>query len=136
MKLKKINTFPDAYAFTTGIAIDGDTMRCIIEVGLGVHKEARVRLKGFYAPELAGASPDSGYWAKGRLQAFLDANKLYLLSMGMKIDKYGRTVAALSWPDRPVDPSEVLGTLQMTIDQHRADLAKASERVGKIGATL
>lgn len=136
MKLKKMNTFPDAYAFSRGIAVDGDTIRCIIEVGLGIHKEARVRLRGFYAPEINGASPDSGFQAKARLQAFLDGNKLYLLNMGMKIDKYGRTVAALWWADRQVDPSEVLGSLQLTVDQHRADLAIAQGRVGKVGADL
>lgn len=130
MKLKKLNIIPDAYMICNARAIDGDTVRCNVQVGLGVTVERRLRLKGFFAPEMTGRTPLLAIAAAERLQAFLDANKLAIRTWGMKCDKYDRLVCELMWPDRPVTASEVLGELNMREEDHRRDLshAKANPR--------
>lgn len=125
MKTNQLKLYPEAYAFERAVAVDGDTIRCRIELGFGIHSEQRVRLKGFYAPEMDGGVPEQGLAARERLQAFLDANTLYLRAWGMKVDRYGRTVAELWWIDRAVTAAEVLGALQLSVEAHRADLLEA-----------
>lgn len=111
-------------------AVDGDTLDAMIILPLGVHLRRRIRLKGFYAPELDGSSPEAGHRAKALLQGFCEKGGLYLRCTGMKEDNHGRLVGELYVNNLPVDPSEVLCELQLTPEAHRADVAFARRAKG------
>lgn len=106
-------------------AIDGDTIEAQIELPLGVYARRRIRLKGFFAPEHHGASPDLAKAAQRALQAACDSHACHIQTHGSREDRYGR-IAAVLWIDgKPVDGDQILGPLNLTPAAHQAEVKRA-----------
>lgn len=78
------------YEYTATIAkvIDGDTVDCVIDLGLRVFVKQRVRLFGINAPEM---SSPGGPPAKRRLQELLPVGaEVVIRTHKDKQEKYGR----------------------------------------------
>ena len=77
--------------------IDGDTIRCAVDVGFGIEFAVTVRLYGMNAPELRGLSRARGLESQLRLRVLLGTGPIYLESITW--DKYGRCVGRLFTAD-------------------------------------
>lgn len=99
--------------------VDGDTLDCEIALPLDTSITKRVRLKGWWAPELASEIGGRGFEAKRRLEAFIEGKAIYLFAPGQRFDKYGRLIADLWHAERIISAREVLGELQLTKEQHK-----------------
>ena len=105
--------------------MDGDTLQAHIILPLGIMAQRRIRLKGFFAPEHHGAAPDLANAAQKLLQAACDGHACHIATHGMREDRYGR-IAAVLWIDgKPVDGNAILGNLNLSLDAHRAEVARA-----------
>lgn len=122
MRVKTRNTFPEAFDLIKWRAIDGDTVDALISLPLKTATNRRLRLRGFFAPEMNGQTPDMAIAARDLLAAFLDSKRVWLRGWGMKEDKYGRLVVQIMDDEREVTGAEVLGALQMTEEAHRRDV--------------
>lgn len=125
MKLSTLRTQPEHLEIIHARAIDGDTIQADIRLPLGVTLNRIIRLKGFFAPEHHGANPTMADAARQRLQDALDTHTCHIQCYGMRNDRYGRLTATLLLNSRPVLAGAVLGSLQLTPEAHRADLAIA-----------
>jgi endonuclease YncB( thermonuclease family) len=105
--------------------VDGDTIIAFIELPLGIWARRRIRLKGFFAHEHKGRNPGAAQAAQERLQMALDGQEPHIQTQGMREDRYGRIAATLWLAGKPVDGSQILGPLQLTETDHRADLGAA-----------
>lgn len=121
-------TIPPHYALTSCRAIDGDAIEALVMLPLGVAVRTRIRLRGFFAPELNGSQPAAAVMAKERLQAALDSHQCHILSRGSREDRYGRLAAYLLLDGRAADPNAILGPCQLSEADHDRDL-KHSRRV-------
>jgi hypothetical protein len=65
----------------------------------------------------------------------VDGHECHLQCHGMKTDRYGRLAATLVIDARPVEGGCVLGSLQLSLTAHKADLV-ASRQVRSGGASL
>lgn len=128
MKLDRLATKPEFLALCDCRAIDGDSIEATILLPLGVMIRKRIRLKGFYAPEILADHPDTGIHARNCLQADLDAHVCHISCHGIREDKYGRLCATLWLDSTPADPHVVLGGMQMTKDAHQAALHRSTRR--------
>lgn len=111
-------------------AIDGDTLVAEINLGFNVRYAARIRLKGFFAAEHAGQTPDAAHSAQDALQRTLDLGGLSIPIRGSRNDKYGRCVAVLHQFGKALNPHEVLGLYQLSEQDHARDLAFARKLRG------
>ena len=125
MKMQLLRTHPEYLKITNARALDGDSIEAQVELPLGVAIKRRIRLKGFFAPEHAGANPTAADAARERLQAALDVHECHIQCHGMRNDRYGRLTAVLMLNGRAVHPGMVLGELQLTPSAHKADLNAA-----------
>lgn len=100
--------------------IDGDTIEARIILPLDTSKKQRIRLKGWWADELEGAWNDQGIRSKIALENFCSGKALWIHARGHRLDKYGRLVAHLVYENKPVNPRDVLGALQLTMEEHKA----------------
>jgi endonuclease YncB( thermonuclease family) len=106
-------------------AIDGDTLQAHLVLPLGILAQRRIRLKTFAAPEHHGANPDMAEGARAKLQNAVDRGKCHIATHGMREDRYGR-IAAVLWIDgKPVTGTEILGSLQLSDEEHRREVARA-----------
>lgn len=126
MKSKKIFPASEFHPITDARAIDGDAIECLIGLPYLIFVQRRIRLVGFYAPEINGRQPAAAGACKILLQAYLDGHSCWIRSVGGRQDKYGRVIGQLWTVDGPVDGRAVLGTRQMTPAEHKADLAWAA----------
>jgi endonuclease YncB( thermonuclease family) len=73
------------------VAIDGDTIRCVVDLGFHISRQVYVRLNGVDAPEMRGpgkaAAVVVGSWVQ---KGFLDGAELTLRSH--TLDKFGRVL--------------------------------------------
>lgn len=106
-------------------AIDGDTIEAHIELPLGILARRRIRLKGFFAPEHHGATPDGAAAAQAALQAACDGKECHIATYGMREDRYGRLAATLFVAGEPALPGAILGVHQLSPEQHRSEVHRA-----------
>jgi endonuclease YncB( thermonuclease family) len=95
------------YRLISAQAIDGDTVKCVVDLGFGVQLSTTVRLLGVAAPELfSGDKRVEGEAARVFAQQWLDAHPRALLhteklmSGGDKREKYGRYLGVIVAEDR------------------------------------
>lgn len=122
-----LNTRPEFIEITNSRAVDGDTLQAHLILPLGIWVQRRIRLKGFFAPEHKGASPDLAHAAAELLQSFCDAHVCLLRVTGMREDRFGRLAAELWTNAGAVDPVAVLGPLNLTPEAHRAEVIRARQ---------
>lgn len=118
------------------VALDGDTLRAEIDLGFDIRIQARIRLKGFFAPEHAGRTPEMADSAMHALQRTIDQGGLSMPIRGARRDKYGRCVAVLHQWGKALNPHDVLGVYQLTEVAHRDDLNFARKLRGADEAPL
>jgi endonuclease YncB( thermonuclease family) len=116
-------------------AIDGDTIAADVHVGLGHKAAERIRLKGWWAPEMHGPSAAYGQLAQKRLQAYLDSHICHLLAPGHRRDRYGRLIGSLWYLGRIVPPEQVLAELQLTEETHKAQRDAAKTPLAHLAST-
>lgn len=83
--------------------VDGDTVDVDIDLGLGVHKLERCRLRGLNAPELHSknaAEKARGLAAKKRLAELVEGVALFVITVKDEREKYGRYLVDVLLPDR------------------------------------
>lgn len=106
-------------------AVDGDTIDAWVELGFSVCVQQRFRLKGFFAPELDGATPENGLAAKIQLQAALEGKTITVPRRGMRKDKFGRWLVTIEIDGVAADPFIALFPYQMSEHAHALDLSFA-----------
>lgn len=122
MKTLPLQTHPQHLELCHCRAIDGDSIEAQIKLPLGIYCKRRIRLKGFFAPEMKGAFPQAAEKARQCLQNALDVHTCHIACHGMKEDRYGRIAATLMLNGRAVHGGLVLGELQLDPKAHGADL--------------
>lgn len=90
--------------------LDGDTVRCTLDLGLRIYSTQPVRLAGIDAPE---KHTDAGKAARAFLASLLQPGEAVVVHT-RKPDKYGR----------------VLGTILASHDGHQLDVAQAMVQAG------
>lgn len=74
--------------------IDGDTLRCRIDLGFGISNILDVRLSGVDTPEVRGVEAPAGKWVTKQVAHWLnERTELVLQSKVFKLGKYGRCLA-------------------------------------------
>lgn len=104
-------------------AVDGDCVEAQIELPFGISIVQRIRLRGFFAPELTGAMPEAARIAQERLQLALVVGETQLCAKPLRRDSYGRLIGCIAVSGVVLDGSSVLGDAQLSESAHRADLA-------------
>lgn len=67
--------------------IDGDTVRCRVDLGCDVRLDMTIRLAGINAPEI---STDAGKSAREYLASLLDVRSVTVMTIKDRKEKYGR----------------------------------------------
>jgi endonuclease YncB( thermonuclease family) len=75
-------------------AIDGDTVKAVIDLGFNVSHTCRMRLWGINAPEI---STEAGADAKCYLVGAIGIGPIVVRTLKDKEDKYGRMLCILYW---------------------------------------
>lgn len=102
-------------------AVDGDTIEAVVLLPFGSMVNLRIRLAGWWAPELEGPDRPAAEAARDCLQKFLKENVCTIFSRSERKDRYGRAIASLWASGKPVDPKAVLGLWYVTEAQHKAE---------------
>lgn len=101
------------YDYVTPIrAIDGDTVKLLIDAGFGVHIEQTFRLYGIDTPEMHGETRPKGLLAAQALWALLEGGIAVLETY--RPDKYGRPLCRI-WVGDP-DTGDFTDVNQWMID--------------------
>lgn len=69
---------------------DGDTVTALIDLGLHVKIQGRIRLKGINTPELHGARRADGLISKARTEELVLNKEVIIKTYRDKQEKYGR----------------------------------------------
>lgn len=69
---------------------DGDTVTALIDLGLHVKVQAKIRLKGINTPELRGARREEGLTSKARMEELVLNKQVIIKTYKDKLEKYGR----------------------------------------------
>lgn len=69
---------------------DGDTCTVLMDLGLRVNMEVKIRLYGINAPELIGESHDAGIASRDYLSGLILGRDVYIRTEKDKKEKYGR----------------------------------------------
>ncbi len=81
------------YNATVEKIYDGDTITVSIQLGFGVYKTERLRLKGINAPELRGDERPFGLVSRDRLRELILGQEIIVKTFKDKKGKYGRYIA-------------------------------------------
>lgn len=136
MKSHRIDQKTGFYVISDVRAIDGDAIEATIQLPFGALVRKRIRLKGWWAPELEGATRAEGLFCKEALQKFCGTNWLFIHCPSQRTDKFGRILAVLWTKDGPVEPEKVLGIWQLTEAQHKAQLDASRVKTQSIGGMM
>jgi hypothetical protein len=121
---------PDIYPIDDIRVIDGDTIHAWVRLPFDQQVQKRIRLKGWWAAEVASPWGNDALKAKALLEAWVRGKALWLHAPSCRLDKFGRIVGHLMHDNRIIDPKEVLGQLQLSEAEHprRSDATRASKR--------
>jgi len=81
------------YNATVEKIYDGDTITVTIQLGFGVFKTEKLRLKGIDAPELRGDERPFGLVSRDRLRELILGEEIIVKTFKDKKGKYGRYIA-------------------------------------------
>jgi hypothetical protein len=136
MRIDKTVTRPEFYAILNPRVIDGDAIEATIQLPFGACVIKRIRLKGFWAPEMKGRTPDLAVKATNQLEDWILTRDLFIRCPSERYDKYGRVIAELWSSEGPADPKAILGACQLSREAHKEDLdfsrAKKAEEPGEL----
>ena len=107
---------PHVYPVTEFEVYDGDTIKVIMDLGMGINYKTSVRVDGINAPEVRGEEKAAGLVVKSRVEEWLKDRKIYVKYL--RVDKYGSRIVGKIIRD---DGSELSPYLL------QANLAKAYE---------
>jgi hypothetical protein len=122
MKQRTLTKTNGHFAIRDARAIDGDTIEAVILLPFGAMTSKRIRLKGWWAPEMYGRLARSAWLAKHCLQEFLDANECSIFSRSERTDRYGRVIADLFSGSECVHAYQVIGMQALTEELHKQDV--------------
>ena len=78
------------------IALDGDTVRAVVDLGWRLTYRVDLRLESWDAPEIGGPSNSAGRAVREAVAAWLDSRLLHGLELvSVKIDLFGRSLGDL-----------------------------------------
>jgi endonuclease YncB( thermonuclease family) len=85
---------PYVYTVLDIEAIDGDTVKAVIDLGFNVSHTCRMRLWGINAPEM---NTEAGKASKQYLSEAVEIGPIVARTLKDKEDKYGRMLCILYW---------------------------------------
>lgn len=103
-------TADNLYAYKAVVldAYDGDTVTVLIDLGLHVKVQAKVRLLGINAPELRGAQRDKGLLSKARIEELILNKTVYIKTYKDRKEKYGRWLGEIYTTDSDKSVNQIL----------------------------
>ena len=122
MKINRTMVEQEFFPLLNPRVIDGDALEATIQLPFGACIIKRIRLKGFWAPEVTGRLSSAGLRASERLYEWIAVRELFIRCNHKRQDRYGRVIAELWSTEGPADPKEVLGDFQLTAEQHKLEL--------------
>ena len=94
--------------------VDGDTVKCVLDLGFGARMKMSVRIHGINTPEKRGSEKTAGLPVRDVLVRWLEGHELWAQSLGW--GKYaGRCLGSVWWDS---DDGEERMTVQDYILQH------------------
>lgn len=87
---------------------DGDTVTAIVDLGLFISTEIKVRLKGINTPEIRGEERNAGLLSKKRLEELILNKEVMLFTYKDKKEKYGRWLGTIHPLDSSKSVNEIL----------------------------
>lgn len=120
MITRNVHKLQDTFPLLSVRAVDGDTLLVTIALAFETTITKRVRLKGWWAPEMTGPDAARGMAAQQRLHNFCEGKVLWILCPAQRLDRYGRVIATLMHEERIISARDVLGDLQLTEAEHKA----------------
>lgn len=87
---------------------DGDTVTAIVDLGLFISTEIKVRLKGINTPEIRGEERNAGLISKKRLEELILNKEVMLFTYKDKKEKYGRWLGTIYPLDSSKSVNEIL----------------------------
>lgn len=137
MKIKSTDVRQEFYSILNVRVIDGDAIEATISLPFGACVIKRIRLKGFWAPEKEGRTPDLARLAHTRLEDWILGRDLFIRCPSERQDKFGRVIADLYDSNGPANPHDILRDAQLSEADHKADLDWArSKKDSFSGLTL
>lgn len=86
---------------------DGDTLRCVVDLGFGLAIKQDLRLYGLDCPELATPAGKAAF--AFTQQAFADHGQAFTVrTIKDRTEKYGRLLATVTFPDGTILNAELL----------------------------
>lgn len=86
--------------------VDGDTVKCLIDLGFEITVEKLVRLWGINSPEKEGLTLKDGLSAAAHLRLLVFGKPLTVRTLKDKTDKYGRMLGIFHETDAPVSVNQ------------------------------
>jgi micrococcal nuclease len=102
------------YQATVLDVIDGDTIRCDVDLGLDVAIKMTVRLLGVNTPELSGPDRDRALKAKAFVKEAVQGNLVVIKTVKDRKEKYGRYLAEVFVGERSVNQDLLAHGLAVT----------------------
>lgn len=96
------------YSATVRRVVDGDTVDILLDLGCGVWRRERVRLRGINAPEIRGVADTApGIAARAHLSSILTMGaEVSVRTYRDREDKYGRLLAEVWTPNTDMSVSD------------------------------
>jgi len=82
---------------------DGDTVTAVIDLGMGVTKTERIRLRGINAPEVRGSEKIAGKRSRDALRGLILNQDVIIETIKDKKGKYGRYIGVIYYAGKSVN---------------------------------
>lgn len=130
MKISRLEVRQEFFPIVNVRVIDGDCIEATILLAFGACVIKRIRLKGFWAPEMEGRLAARGVRATQKLTDWVLGRDLFIRCPGCRLDRYGRVLAELWHATGPANPHSILGEDQLTMEQHKQELDLVRKAAG------
>ena len=87
---------------------DGDTVTALIDLGLHIKVQAKIRLKGIDTPELRGVTREDGLTSKARTEELVLDKEVTIKTFKDKQEKYGRWLGEIFLPENDTSINQML----------------------------
>lgn len=118
------------YAAVVASVIDGDTIRCSVDLGFSTWTRQVFRLKDVLAPEVVGVERASGLRVKSFVSSILPIGTSVMVQtfkpLGVR-DKYGRYVARI-WAADGSDVNATITEYIAAVEREREMVSRGSAR--------
>lgn len=103
----KVNFIPYVYKAYIKEVYDGDTCTAIVDLGMRVSMEIKIRLYGINAPEIRGSEKGQGVRSREYLRNLILGKTVIIATRKDKTEKYGRWLAEIFLDDMNINQTMV-----------------------------